>query len=140
MAKENENMVMTQEELAKASAVIGQVLQSYNTSPEQVQVEENPILNNPSRALLSEEVIQNAPDYIVVLAAFIGEFADAVSSKLEHLERRIDQIILDSAKGADAVLKATESQMSLMKALKEVPAKGFEHAPAFTPRALLQAE
>lgn len=132
-----EDQTMTKEELAKASALIGQVLQSYNVPAESIPEEPDALLMNPSRTLLSEDAIQNAPEHIVCLAAFIAEFSDSVVKELQRLNEKVDKIIKDSATSAEVVLKATEVQMSLMKALKEVPTQGFEHAPAFTPTPMI---
>lgn len=132
MAKDN-NL----QDLQKAADVVGELLKCYtqDTTEERdrilAQDTMGKLFQNPAAALLEEEAIQNAPQSILCLAAFVAEFASGVTEALRVLSEKVDVIAKNNLTVAKDTIDAVSDAVEIIKASAGGPMSGaFVSAPA----------
>ena len=121
---------MSDDALNLASKTILEIVEKYGTpsNPDIVKASAvNQLYQNPEQALLEEEVIQNASEPMLCMAAFLAEFAQGMKQAVSIIEQKVDFAISLMTQTSGEVVKANQSTLDIMKAMSNSPAEQFQH-------------
>lgn len=130
---------LSQDMILKAQQICAKLHSSVNEQLLKSDVSDG-FFKDPTAALMEEDVIREAPQHFIALAAFISQSVEGLQNAFLILNAKVDALSAALQESVNCVQKANDATLSLVKAAtEEIPVTHFTATPQFTREQMLKA-